>query len=120
MWNGLIFKNVLLRLRLRRTSIKGKKVQFTGNKSYLLGAVTVAFLHCQSSQTKKLNQLIMKKSIFATALIALASVSTVAAQRQRTADSAGREEFIEVEKNVRLHVTDLGNGNPIVLIHGWP
>lgn len=62
----------------------------------------------------------MKKSIFATALIALASVSTVAAQSQRTAASAGREEFIEVEKNVRLHVTDLGNGKPIVLIHGWP
>jgi len=32
----------------------------------------------------------------------------------------GRAEFIEVEKNVRLHVTDLGEGNPVVLIHGWP
>ena len=32
----------------------------------------------------------------------------------------GREEYIEVEKNVRLHVTDLGEGQPIVLIHGWP
>jgi non-heme chloroperoxidase len=32
----------------------------------------------------------------------------------------GRSEFIEVEKNVRLHVTDLGLGDPIVLIHGWP
>ena len=32
----------------------------------------------------------------------------------------GRSEFIEVEKNVRLHVTDLGEGNPVVLIHGWP
>ena len=32
----------------------------------------------------------------------------------------GRSEFIEVEKNVRLHVTDLGDGIPVVLIHGWP
>ncbi|OQP63564.1 alpha/beta hydrolase [Niastella vici] len=32
----------------------------------------------------------------------------------------GRQEFIEVEKNVKLHVTDLGEGSPVVLIHGWP
>ena len=32
----------------------------------------------------------------------------------------GRPEFIEVEKNVRLHVSDLGEGNPVVFIHGWP
>lgn len=34
--------------------------------------------------------------------------------------SAGREEYIEVEKNVKLHVVDLGEGQPVVLIHGWP
>ncbi len=32
----------------------------------------------------------------------------------------GRSEFIEVEKNVRLHVTDVGEGRPVILIHGWP
>jgi len=32
----------------------------------------------------------------------------------------GREEYIEVEKNVKLHVIDLGEGQPVVLIHGWP
>ncbi len=32
----------------------------------------------------------------------------------------GRSEFIEVEKNVRLHITDLGEGTPVILIHGWP
>ncbi len=32
----------------------------------------------------------------------------------------GRSEFIEVETNVRLHVSDLGEGSPVVLIHGWP
>jgi len=31
-----------------------------------------------------------------------------------------RAEFIEVEPNVRLHVTDAGEGRPIVLIPGWP
>ena len=34
--------------------------------------------------------------------------------------SLGRAEFIEVEKNVRLHVSDLGEGSPVVLLHGWP
>jgi non-heme chloroperoxidase len=29
-------------------------------------------------------------------------------------------EYIEVAKNVRLHVTDVGNGRPVVLIHGFP
>jgi len=31
-----------------------------------------------------------------------------------------RAEYIEVEPNVRLHITDAGAGRPIVLIHGWP
>ena len=31
-----------------------------------------------------------------------------------------RAEYIEVEPNVNLHITDAGEGRPIVLIHGWP
>lgn len=31
-----------------------------------------------------------------------------------------RAEYIEVEPNVRLHITDAGEGRAIVLIHGWP
>jgi len=31
-----------------------------------------------------------------------------------------RAEYIKVESKVRLHVTDAGEGRPIVLIHGWP
>lgn len=31
-----------------------------------------------------------------------------------------REEYIEVEPSVRLHVTDAGKGRTIVLLHGWP
>ena len=31
-----------------------------------------------------------------------------------------RAEYIEVEPNVRLHITDAGKGRPIILIHGWP
>ena len=42
------------------------------------------------------------------------------AQSKRAAASAGRAEYVEVEPNVKLHVTDLGEGQPIVLIHGWP
>jgi len=33
---------------------------------------------------------------------------------------ATRAEYIEVEPNVRLHITDAGEGRPIILIHGWP
>ena len=42
------------------------------------------------------------------------------AQSKRPAASAGRAEYVEVEPNVKLHVTDLGEGQPIILIHGWP
>jgi pimeloyl-ACP methyl ester carboxylesterase len=31
-----------------------------------------------------------------------------------------RAEYIKVETNVSLHITDAGEGKPIVLIHGWP
>jgi len=31
-----------------------------------------------------------------------------------------RAEYIEVERNVHLHVTDAGEGRPVVLIPGWP
>jgi pimeloyl-ACP methyl ester carboxylesterase len=31
-----------------------------------------------------------------------------------------REEYIKVESKVYLHVTDAGEGRPVVLIHGWP
>lgn len=54
-------------------------------------------------------------------LILLASISTTLfGQGKRVPASSGRLEFIEAEKNVKLHVTDIGEGQPIVLIHGWP
>lgn len=31
-----------------------------------------------------------------------------------------RTEYIEVEPHVRLHITDAGEGRPVVLIPGWP
>lgn len=31
-----------------------------------------------------------------------------------------RQEYIEVEPGVRLHITDLGQGKTVVLIHGYP
>jgi pimeloyl-ACP methyl ester carboxylesterase len=56
-----------------------------------------------------------------TLIMAAISISgSLFAQGKRVQASAGRLEFIEVEKNVKLHVTDIGEGQPIVLIHGWP
>lgn len=52
--------------------------------------------------------------------IALIGATTIYAQGKRVPASAGRAEFIEVEKGVKLHVTDIGDGAPIILIHGWP
>ena len=50
-------------------------------------------------------------------LSALIQSQLLFAQTRKPA-SAGREEYIEVEKNVKLHVIDLGEGQPVVLIHG--
>src|SRR5690606_7204047 len=52
--------------------------------------------------------------------VALLSNQHVFGQGKRVPASLGRSEYIEVEKGVKLHVTDLGEGRPIVLIHGWP
>ncbi len=62
------------------------------------------------------------KTLITTIALAVSLIisQNVNAQTNRTPASAGRAEYIEVEKNVKLHVTDLGEGKPIVLIHGWP
>ncbi|OLY95026.1 Pimeloyl-ACP methyl ester carboxylesterase [Cnuella takakiae] len=63
----------------------------------------------------------MKTAIATLLLFAtLLSTGSASAQGKRVPASAGRASFVEVEPNVRLHVTDLGAGQPIVLIHGWP
>ncbi len=28
--------------------------------------------------------------------------------------------YIEVEKNIRIHVCDIGTGTPVIFLHGWP
>jgi non-heme chloroperoxidase len=63
-----------------------------------------------------MKNLILAIGLFSTMLTSNALFS----QTKRTAAALGREEFIEVEKNVKLHVTDLGEGKTVVLIHGWP
>ncbi|MFY0483590.1 alpha/beta fold hydrolase [Flavobacterium sp. PLA-1-15] len=62
------------------------------------------------------------KSIIATTVLVMSLVfsQTSIAQGKRVPASLGRAEYIEVEKGVKLHVTDIGEGKPIVLIHGWP
>ncbi|MGN7722302.1 alpha/beta fold hydrolase [Chitinophaga sp. 22620] len=63
----------------------------------------------------------MKTLILTTSLIMTLITSQLAfSQTQRVSASAGRAEYVEVEPGVKLHVTDLGDGQPIVLIHGWP
>lgn len=62
----------------------------------------------------------MKKSILAITMLVSLFTNSIIAQSKRVAASAGRAEYIEVEKGVKLHITDLGEGQPIVLIHGWP
>lgn len=37
-----------------------------------------------------------------------------------TTTGSARAEYIKVEPNVRLHITDAGEGRPIVLLPGWP
>lgn len=59
----------------------------------------------------------MKQSVLSVMVLALV-ITTAQAQRKNAA--LGRSEYIEVEPNVRLHVTDQGEGKVIVLIHGWP
>jgi pimeloyl-ACP methyl ester carboxylesterase len=38
----------------------------------------------------------------------------------KTKPEMARAEYIKVESNVRLHISDAGYGRPVVLIHGWP
>lgn len=62
----------------------------------------------------------MKKSLVAIAILVSLFTNSLLAQNNRKDASLGRAEYVEVEKNVKLHVTDLGEGTPLVLIHGWP
>jgi pimeloyl-ACP methyl ester carboxylesterase len=72
-----------------------------------------------SNQSLKQHKMKAKNLFIASAVIGI-MLNAGNAQAQRVNASAGREEFIEVEKNVKLHVTDIGEGKPLVLIHGWP
>ncbi|MNJ85982.1 Arylesterase [compost metagenome] len=63
----------------------------------------------------------MKTTIATISLLSVLLISnSLFAQGKRIPASSGRAEFIEVEKGVNVHVTDIGEGEPIVLIHGWP
>lgn len=62
------------------------------------------------------------KTLILTASLIMTLITSQSAfsQTKRVPASAGRAEYVEVEPGVKLHVTDLGDGQPIVLIHGWP
>ena len=55
-----------------------------------------------------MKNLILTIGLFTTLLTSNVSFS----QQKRTPASFGRAEYVEVEKNVKLHVTDLGEGQP--------
>jgi non-heme chloroperoxidase len=59
----------------------------------------------------------IKQSVLSLMILTLL-ITTAQAQRKNA--SLARSEYIEVEPNVRLHVTDQGEGKTVVLIHGWP
>jgi non-heme chloroperoxidase len=61
-----------------------------------------------------------KVAAIAALVLTLVITGTASAQTTRQPGGLGREEYIQVEPNVKLHVTDLGEGKPMVLIHGWP
>lgn len=62
----------------------------------------------------------MKTTVLSVSLLLAMLNQSVFAQGKRVPASTGRKEYIEVEKNVNLHIVDLGEGPAIVLIHGWP
>lgn len=41
-------------------------------------------------------------------------------RKDKTHAGKARAEYIKVEANINLHITDAGEGKPIVLIPGWP
>lgn len=60
------------------------------------------------------------KSILGTAVLLTAILVTGVKAQNAGKSTKARAEYIEVEPNVRLHVTDLGEGKTVVLIHGYP
>lgn len=55
-----------------------------------------------------------------TSFYLLTAIAVFLLQGPVHAQEVGHPEYIEVAKNVRLHVTDVGKGRPVVLIHGFP
>ena len=53
-------------------------------------------------------------------LCLLTVIAVLLSQVSVRAQQISHPEYIEVAKNVRLHVTDIGKGRPVVLIHGFP
>ena len=53
-------------------------------------------------------------------LCLLTVIAVLLSQISVSAQQIPHPEYIEVAKNVRLHVTDVGKGRPVVLIHGFP
>ena len=55
-----------------------------------------------------------------TSLYLLTVIAVLLSQSPVRAQQVTHPEYMEVGRNVRLHVTDVGSGRPVVLIHGFP
>jgi non-heme chloroperoxidase len=68
---------------------------------------------------KKLSSLLLVV-VSVTLLSSCAKQKEDKTEENKVATTGARAEYIEVEPNVRLHITDVGDGQPVVLIHGYP
>ena len=50
----------------------------------------------------------------------LTAIAVLLLQVRVHAQEVSHPEYMEVAKNVCLHVTDVGKGRPVVFIHGFP
>lgn len=73
-------------------------------------------------KTTKLKSKLLILSISIMTFISCTKQNEQKSTSQETASTTteARQEYIEVEPNVRLHVTDVGNGKVVVLIPGYP
>jgi len=60
---------------------------------------------------------------FSALLVSCNKETETTATKTKTSETTtveGRPEYVEVAPNVKLHITDLGEGQPVILIHGYP
>jgi non-heme chloroperoxidase len=62
----------------------------------------------------------LSASIITLLFATIFALSSFKDPQPKTSSTIAKAEYIEVAPNVRLHVTDWGTGQPVVLVHGYP